>query len=484
MSDRSILEQNYKSQYLDFKQIWNMRYLSSTMQAKQSLFFNFLLFFIGCKFSVEMQNQQLISELENSLKYELLDVWYPITIDTEYGGFLSDFTYDWQPKGSQNKFLVYQARHLWTTSQAALFLNDDNYRKIAEHGFHFLKDKMWDKMYGGFFMLRNRQGHPIQSGYGDDKSAYGNAFAIYALAAYYAMTGDSSALNLAQKTFFWLENHSHDPRYKGYFDWMRQDGSWYDKTDSKLDPRRLIGAGLKDQNSSIHLLEAFSELYRVWPDSLLRERLLEMLNLIRDTITTAKGYLTLFFERDWTPVSFRDSSQAVREASYYFDHVSFGHDMETAYLMLEASHVLGLSSDVKTLTIAKKMVDHALANGWDDENGGFYYQGYYFNHSDSISIINEEKEWWVQDEGLNALMLMAKLFPEEKKYYVAFKKQWEYIKKFLIDHEYGGWYMDGLDKSPGKQQAPKAYDWKANYHDVRALMNCIKMLKSEHELIN
>jgi len=430
-----------------------------------------------------MQNQKLTSELEKSLRYELLNAWYPISVDTVYGGFLSDFTYDWQPKGFQNKFLVSQARHVWTTSEAAMFFNDDSYRRIAEHGFHFLRDKMWDRTYAGFYMLRNRQGDPIQGGYGDDKSAYGNAFAIYALATYYAMSGDTSALNLAQKTFLWLEQHSHDAEYKGYFDRMKQDGSWYSKTDSKLNPRRLIGAGLKDQNSSIHLLEAFTELYRVWPDSLLRARLLEMLILIRDTITTEKGYLTLFLERDWTPVSFRDSSDAVREANYYFDHVSFGHDVETAYLMLEASHVLGLEADAKTLMIAKRMVDHALANGWDDENGGFYYQGYYFDNLDSISIISEVKTWWVQAEGLNALLLMAKLFPEEKKYFVAFKKQWGYINKYLIDHEYGDWYIEGLDKSPDQRKAPKASIWKVNYHNMRAVMNCIKMLKSDHELI-
>jgi mannobiose 2-epimerase len=430
-----------------------------------------------------MQNQKTIDEMEKSLKLELLNAWYPISVDTIYGGFLSDFTCDWQPIGPQNKFLVSQARHVWTTSQAVMFFDDTQYRKIAEQGFHFLRDKMWDPTYGGFYMLRNRQGDPMQSGYSDDKSAYGNAFAIYALAAYYKMSGDTSALNLAQQTFFWLEQHSHDPEYKGYFDLMKRDGSWYDSSELKLRPHQLAGAYWKDQNSSIHLLEAFTELYRVWPDSLLRERLLEMLTLIRDTITTEKGYLTLFLTRDWTPISFGDSSAEVREANAYFDHVSFGHDVETAYLMLEASPALGIKSDEKTLMTGKKMVDHALANGWDKEKDGFYERGYYFDNSDSISIISDKKIWWVQDEGLNALLLMSKLFPKEKNYEDAFKKQWEYMKKYLIDHQNGGWYIEGLDKSPEKQKAPKAYDWKANYHDFRALMNCIKMLWSEHELI-
>ena len=189
--------------------------------------------------------------------------------------------------------------------------------------------------------------------------------------------------------------------------------------------------------------------------------------------------MNLFFERDWTPVSLRDSSAAVRQANWYFDHVSFGHDVETAYLMLEASLVLGRAADAKTLAIAKKMVDHSIANGWDVENGGFYDAGYYFDDSDSITIISDVKTWWVQAEGLNALLLMAKLFPQEKKYHDAFIKQWAYIKEYLIDHEHGGWYAEGLDKSPHQRRASKASEWKVNYHDTRALLNCIKMLDGD-----
>lgn len=427
-------------------------------------------------------NQKIIAEMQRSLKTELLNVWYPISIDSLYGGFLTDFSYDWQLKGPQNKMIVSQTRHVWTTSQAAIFFNDDRYRRIAEYGFRFLKDYMWDTHYGGFYWLCNREGS-LSIANGDRKNAYGNAYAIYALATYYEMSSDTSALNLAQQTFRWLEKHSHDPEYLGYFDQLTRDGTWLSESRLAMNAQSRTRAGWKDQNSSIHLLEAFTELYKIWPDSLLRVRLSEMLTLIRDTITTEKGYLTLFLERDWTPVSFRDSSAAVRKANYYFDHVSFGHDVETAYLMLEASQVLGSKSDFKTLTIAKKMVDHALANGWDTEYGGFYERGYYFDHSDSIAIISKLKIWWVQAEGLNALLLMANLFPQEKKYAEGFKKQWNDINKYLIDHKHGGWYEEGLDQSPEQVKAPKARDWKANYHNARALMNCINMLKSGHELI-
>jgi mannobiose 2-epimerase len=448
------------------------------------LFIYFLTFVIcRCDSPITKKNKDIIEQMEKSLNNELLDIWYPISLDTIYGGFLSDFTYNWQPNGPQNKMLVTQTRHIWTTSQASMFYEENSYCRMAEQGFHFLRDKMWDNEYGGFYMLRNRQGDTIQKNNIDNKSAYGNAFAIYALSTYFILSGDSSALKLAQKTFFWLEKHSHDSEFKGYFDNLRRDGSLPNMESSNMRRHHFNNARWKDQNSSIHLLEAFTSLYKVWPDSFLRERLLELLFLIRDTITTEKGYLTLFLKRDWTPISFRDSSQAIREANYFIDHVSFGHDVETAYLMLEASHALGLESDNKTLTIAKKMVDHALANGWDKDNGGFYYQGYYFKNVDSLSIINEKKIWWVQAEGLNALLLMAKLFPQDEKYYQAFEKQWQYIDKYMIDHKYGGWYGEGLDKSPAHEKSPKAYDWKVNYHNFRALVNCIKMLKSEHELI-
>jgi len=434
------------------------------------------LFISGCTSSANEADQKIKDELESSLKYELLEAWYPASLDTVYGGFLSDFKYNWQPGGPHNKMLVTQARHLWTASQAAMFYNDDRYREIAGHAFRFLKNRMLDKTYGGYYMLLNRKGQLTGGSGGDIKLTYGNAFAIFALAAFYDMSGDTSALDLAREAFIWLDKYGHDHEYKGYYSILRRNGSRIEPGDKDAGVVDWIRADWKGQNTSIHLLEAFTELYKVWPDSLLRDRLREMLILIRDTITNDKGSLTLFFERGWTPVSFRDSSDAVRKSNYYFDHVSFGHDIETAYLILEASHVLGIEADTATLVKAKKMVDHALDNGWDNNRGGFYDAGYYFSVSGPVTIIDNAKVWWTQAEGLNALLLMSKLFPEEGKYYDAFTKQWEYIKKYMIDHKHGGWYEEGLDNSPEKLKAPKGSDWMINYHNTRALMNCIRML--------
>lgn len=412
-----------------------------------------------------------------SMNNELLKQWYPASVDTADGGFLSAFSYDFKPVGSQDKMIVTQARHVWSNSKAAeLFPRSKYYLKSARHGFEFLRDKMWDKQYGGFYTFVDKQGNAKPGSFAP-KEAYGNSFAMYALAAYYHAAHDTSALYLAKQCFWWLEKHSHDPVYKGYYQHMQRDGTPIVR-DSSI--RSTAETGYKDQNSSIHLLESLTELYSVWKDKLLRERLNEMLLLVRDTIVDKRGDLTLFFKPDWTPVSFRDSSDAVIKKHHSLDHVSFGHNVETAYLMLEASHALGIKADAKTRSIGKKMVDDALDNGWDNTVGGFYDEGYYFKDKTGITITEDTKNWWAQAEGLNALLLMADQYPNDlHQYYRKFKMLWQYVQTYLIDHEHGDWYQGGIDKQPQYKMALKGQIWKGTYHVFRAFMNCISRLDSD-----
>jgi cellobiose epimerase len=425
-------------------------------------------------------SEEFLPLLETSLD-ELVKVWYPISMDSLHGGFWSDFDHKWEKVGKQNKMLVSQTRHIWTAATLALFYKDKKYQAIAAHGYHFIRDKMWDTENGGFYTLLGFEGDSLKV-LSTEKSAYGNSFAIYGLATYYKASKDTTALNLAKKTFAWLEEHAHDSVYKGYFDVLKQDGSWMLETEvNDKNYANFNRKDWKDQNSSIHLLESFSALYEVWPDPLVGQRLEELLVLIRDTITTEKGYLTLHLQRDWTPVSLRDSTEAYRKQNFYLDHVSFGHDVETAFLMLEASHILGKKNDSNTLVAAKKMVDHALEWGWDHEEGGFYDGGYYWE-SDNRTIENKAKVWWAEAEGLNTLLMMSKLFPEEERYIDLFKKQWAYIDTNLIDYEYGGWYHEGLDTNPEAKNDPKANIWKVNYHNLRTLVNVIQMLNDDFAL--
>ncbi|RYY57934.1 MAG: N-acylglucosamine 2-epimerase [Chitinophagaceae bacterium] len=420
---------------------------------------------------------RIADEMARSVRAELLDKYYPGNTDTLYGGFITTYTYDFRPTGPQDKFLVTQARHIWTTSKASLVYPEDVYYKTAaRNGFLFLKDKMLDHQYGGFYSLVDRAGKD-KSDILVPKDTYSNAFAIFALSAYFGMSKDTAALALAKTAFYWLEKHSHDARYSGYFQHLKRDGTPVTRSVTTASTSDI---GYKDQNSSIHLLEAFTELYQVWPDPLVKNRLQEMLALVRDKITSAKGSLTLFFTPDWQPVSYRDSSEAIIMKHRNLDHISAGHDVETAFLMLEASHVLGIKNDRATLAVAKRMVDHALKNAWDDSLGGFYDQAYYFSHKPGITITRHSKNWWAQAEGLNTLLLMADLFPDDPMgYYDQFVKLWAYTSKYLIDHEHGDWYEEGLDGEPGRKTALKAHIWKATYHNYRSLSSCISRLKSD-----
>jgi mannobiose 2-epimerase len=411
-----------------------------------------------------LNNMQRV--LDNELK-----CWYPLSIDTVYGGFFSDINYKWELDGTQNKMIVTQARHIWSAANAAMFFDGDTvFRNIAAHGFRFLKNKMWDPELGGFYEFVNRKGESLKIRGRTIKTAYGNAFAIYGLARYFWASGDTAALELARQTFCWLEKHSYDSLYGGYFQYISNDGAPLEDGFRNFPP--------KDQNSSIHLLESFSELYKVWPDERLKERLSSLLQIIRDKIVSKKGYLNLFLNRDWTPVSYRDSISEVRDNNYKYDHVSFGHDVETAYLMMEASETLGIKKDSITLMVGKRMVDHALLKGWDQEKGGIYDEGYYSSKDNKLSIIRKTKEWWAQVEAFNSFLMLSEYYPQDTmEYYDKFLVQWAYCKKYLIDSLNGGWYWSGTDIDPVFKKYPKGSIWKADYHTSRALINCILRLK-------
>ncbi len=423
-------------------------------------------------------NADLVEVFGRLLDDGILRRWYPLVIDRECGGYFTNVKSDWTLAPEQEKMIVGQARHIWTTTRAATFFAEGStYTEYARHGFLFLRDGMWDRQCGGFYQIRSRSGGWSDvRGWREEKRTYGNAFAVYALAALYGLTRDPEVLEFAKQAFCWIEDHAYDPRYKGYFQFLTREGKVFD-TSSEY---RCIASdnnevGFKDQNSSIHLLEAYTELYRVWRDPTLREQLSSLLELIRDTMVTERGYLQLFFYPDWSPLSFRDREADVREQNFGLDHVSVGHDYETAFLMLEASHVLGLKNDTRTLAVAKKMLDHALMSGWDNELGGFYDGGYYFKGEDTCTIIHPTKNWWAQAEALNALLLFSKIYPGST-YDGFFMREWEYVQKYIIDWEKGDWFEGGLDKEPHFRTGPKSHIWKCTYHTTRGLTNCITML--------
>ena len=405
-------------------------------------------------------------KLERLLEQELTEGWYPRSVDEQRGGFHQNYARDWTALPDTNTFLVYQARMAWTAAAYAEFCPErkQEFEKYARHGIEFLGRVMRDKEGGGFHWQLDAKGQVDPTTLGTEKHLYGTTFVIYAGSKVYEATGDKEALALAQEAFDWLDQHGHDAEHLGYFEAYERDGTpilSYDPSLEKWRRTDKLGAyyGFKSMNSHIHMLEAVAALARVDDRPVVRERLKELIEVVRDKVAVEPGALNLFLTRDWRAIP---------------GHDSFGHDVETAYLLVEAAETLGKGEDEATWRMARMLVDHALDWGWDDEHGGFYDKGESFGGP----AFDTDKVWWTQAEGLNALLLMHKKYGyETERYARAFLKQWQFIERHQLDPLHPGWFEETTREGQLLGDGHKASPWKANYHTARAMMNVSRMLK-------
>lgn len=439
--------------------------------------------------------RQLADDVEANLTQHVLAKWFPATLDSEHGGFYQNFREDWSRDPKNDKGLVYQSRLTWIAAQAAMRYPAQSvqYRDAALRGLDFLESKLWDKEHGGFFWALDENGQPERGG---EKHVYGISFGIYAAVACYQATQEPRALALAKRAYEWLEIHAHDKRNGGYYEALTREGKpiLAPAATPNAGQNDFIGThyGYKSMNTHIHLLEALTALYHAWPDARVRTRLQEVFTLVRDRIVVEPGCMNLFYTPAWRPIP---------------DHDSFGHDVETAFLLVEAAQELNrtqkvsqaevnhaepshaevnhaeanhaqenharvdtagvdTAQDAKTWRAARQLVDHALDYGWDETNGGFYDSGTAFG-----APVVTDKIWWVEAEGLNALLLMHEKYGHETfRYWQAFQRQWQFIRQYQTDNRYGGWFAvvtrDGKP-TPGHI---KSDQWTEAYHQGRALL--------------
>ena len=399
---------------------------------------------------------RIAGECEANLQKEILDKWFPAAVDEQGGGFFENYANDWTRMAGNNKSIVCQGRLTWTSAQAARRFpaKAELYLAMTRRGAACLANKLWDKTGGGFYWQVGPNGQPAS----DTKQMYGHAFGIYALAASYQATKDQATLELAKKAFQWLEEHAHDKDRLGYFENIGSDG----KPTSSGGSAVGAGAGQKSMNTSIHILEALTGLYQVWPDPLLKTRVQEMLDICRDKVYSDPGYLTQFLSADWQRRQSDDS---------------FGHDVEAGFLMIEAAEVLGQGEDARNWTAARKLVDHAMQYGWDEERGGLYDSGQMTADGVVTGGLRKEKIWWVEAEHLNALLLQHEhVGKQTTKYWDAFVKQWDWITKYQIDHTNGGWWPTVSETGAPASQV-KGDMWTECYHQGRAMLNVSERLR-------
>jgi mannobiose 2-epimerase len=411
--------------------------------------------------------RELGRRIDELLRAELVHHWYPHAVNRNRGGFHQTMARDWSLMPDEDIFLVYQARMTWTAAAFAGYspAHRQEFTGYVRHGVEFLDRVMRDKEFGGFHFVLGPDGR-VDPKRGDEKHVYGIAFVIYAASKARELTGDELAARVARDAFNWLEDHAHDATHGGYWEALRRDGtpirSW--SPDAPI-ARRLdrlgVYYGYKTMNTHIHMLEALTELSRIDNRPIVKERLNELFGIVRDRIAVEPGALNLYMTGDWRAIPAHDS---------------FGHDVETAYLLVEAAGALGKAGDEKVWRMARLLVDHALDWGWDQELGGFYDKGESFGNP----AFDRKKVWWTEAEGLNVLLVLHQKYGRDTdRYSKAFRNMWSFIDKHLLDHEHGGWYAETARGGKLIGGDGKSNPWKANYHTSRAMMNVARSLMGE-----
>lgn len=404
------------------------------------------------------------SEFEAALQHHVIDVWFPRSLDREYGGFLCDFDHRWKPCGRNEKLLEFQARHTWFAAEASqVYPKDKRLREALEHGFSYLRGALWDEASGGWFSRLDRAGEPMEE---HTKRTHGFAYAILACIAVSRATGEQAALHLARESFEWIYKHARDGQYGGYFGDLRRDGTLIvDGSMRKIYKCKEIG---------VHsgLLEAFTYLYRIWPDERVANQLAEIVDIVCNRMIVPVGAHHQYYLPDWTPVP----------------HLTwFGTHLYIAFRLLGAARLL--SGKEKIPVAARALIDHALRYGLDRQRGGFYFAGPGMEPLNLYgqNLVVQNKFSWVQMGALKVLLALDGIAPDEQHYLQWFKLQWRYIQDRLLDAACGGFHTASLESLPWWQRrwrslAPasvtrKGSDWKDSSHDGLALLYCMSCLK-------
>jgi len=390
--------------------------------------------------SLPAYTQEARQELRRILTY-----WQIYAPDPK-GGFYGRVDAQNKPDPTASKAIVLNARILWTFSMAHRTFREPVYKKLAQRAYVYLRDHFFDKANGGVYWSVNADGTPGET----KKQLYGHAFALYGLSEYVRMSGSGEALNLARRLYQTIEQRAFDPRHGGYVEAYAPD---WRPTDDYIMSK---GEARKSMNTSLHLLEAFTNLLRVWPDAGLRKQTRRMLEetFLTHILDPEQRRMRLFFKDDWTVLS---------------KEISYGHDVEASWLLYETAEVV----DDKPLLGKLKQVSLQMASATLDglnPDGALTYE-----LNPETGHKNEERSWWVLSEQmvgyLNAYQLSGKQHFLEKSL-----ASWDFVKKYLLDQRGGEWYVNvGPDHQP-PLKADKITGWKCPYHNGRACEEVMRRL--------
>lgn len=398
--------------------------------------------------SKHLDATQWIEELEAELKDNILEFWLKHSLDTQQGGFYGEVTRDLAVVPDAAKSLVLNTRLLWTFSAAYRTYRKEAYLAAAERAYHYLNEHFVDRNYGGMYWMLNADGSPLER----KKQIYGQAFAIYAYAEYYRTTGHEQARQNAITIFQHIERYGHDKHYGGYIEALSE--QWQETDDLSLSGKDLNEK--KSMNTHLHVMEAYTNLYRIWKSDELEKQLAELINItISHIVDRDTGHFKLFFDEAWNSQS---------------DHISYGHDIEGSWLLVEAAEVLGheaLLAEAKAVAI--KMADAVLANGFDADGG-------LLNEAQGSIIIDDHKDWWPQAEAVVGFYHAYQLTGQQQ-YREAAERSWHFIQHYIVDKQFGEWHWSVRRDGTPSDHVQKISAWKCPYHNGRACLEMIERLK-------
>jgi mannobiose 2-epimerase len=387
---------------------------------------------------------KLKQELEAELNQQIVPFWIEKMVDRERGGFFGRITgYDvLEPEAP--KAVILNTRILWSFSAAYLFNKEKRCREMADRAFSYLLQYFTDPEFGGLYWMLNADGQPLET----KKQVYAQAFAIYAYAEYFKATGAPSGLQEAQKLFHLVEKNAFDPLFGGYLE--AYDREWNLLQDLRLSDKDANEK--KSMNTLLHLLEAYTNLYSVWQDEKLKRQLRNLVHIFLDrVIDPVTGHFRLFFAEDWS----------VRSSK-----ISYGHDIEGSWLLLEAAELLDdpdLIREVKkaALKICEVTLSEAIQTDGSivNEKDG--------KHTDT------DRHWWPQAEAMVGFFNAYQL-DRDQKWIDAVYKLWDYLKTYFIDKNQGEWHFRVNDLGEPYLEEDKAGPWKCPYHNSRM---CIELIR-------
>ena len=392
---------------------------------------------------------QLINQLRNEMRSELenniLPFWMNKMEDNEEGGFYGQITGEDELKPEASKGAILNARILWTFSSAYRLLKKPEYLETATRAKRYLIDRFYDPQYGGIYWELDYKGNPLDT----KKQIYAIGFAIYGLSEYARATGDEEALAYAQQLFDVIEQHSFDSEQNGYVEALTRD--WQPIEDMRLSDKDENEK--KTMNTHLHILEPYTNLYRVWKDEQLERQLRNLIEVfITRILDPQTGHLNLFFEEDWT-----------NKYRIY----SYGHDIEASWLIHEAALVLGDPEVLKRIEPIIIRIAQAADEGLNPD-GSMIYENFLDKQK-----IDRELHWWVQAENVVGHINLYQHFGDTEALDTAVRC-WEFIKTKLIDHEQGEWHWSLLPDGSVNRRDDKAGFWKCPYHNGRMCMEVIE----------